>query len=154
MLNGQFRRILEDLHQIGVRGDALRWTSSYLTDRTVCQCWWSPIVSDTAATRSSPGQRVGPPTLLSILCWPVGGVLKAWYPISRICGWHAVTRRFPAWRFCLSCRPDTALCYRRLSMAGITLPAFEWNEDQSHIIRSTEQPHSATTSPLHWRMWM
>ena len=28
--------LLEELHRIGVRGDALRWMSSYLTDRTHC----------------------------------------------------------------------------------------------------------------------
>ena len=28
--------LLEELHRIGVRGDALHWMSSYLTDRTQC----------------------------------------------------------------------------------------------------------------------
>ena len=125
--------VLLDLPQCCVRHDwslhpswgitpnrRVRWRTSLdvgLPHRpnTVCQCWRSPILWDTAATRSPPGQRVGPPTLLCIpvLCWPAGSVLKAWYPISRICGWHAVIRRRPAWRFCVSCRPDTPLCYRR-----------------------------------------
>ena len=69
--------LLEEIHRIGVRGDALRWMSSYLTDRTQCVSVDDHLSCDTAETRSSPGQRVGPPTLLCILCWPVGSVLKA-----------------------------------------------------------------------------
>ena len=104
------RILLEELHRIGVLGDALR----HLTDRTQCVSVDDHLSCEIRLQHEFPRAACWAPySSLYRLCWRVGSVLKAWYPISRICGWHAAIRRFPAWRFCFSCRPDTPLCYRR-----------------------------------------
>ena len=60
--------ILDELHRIGVRGDALRWMSSYLTDRTQCVSVDDHLYSEIRLQHGVPQGSVLAPLILSVYC--------------------------------------------------------------------------------------
>ena len=60
--------LLEELHRIGVRGDALRWMSSYLTDRTQCVSVDDHLSCEIRLQHGVPQGSVLGPLLFSLYC--------------------------------------------------------------------------------------
>ena len=60
--------LLDELHRIGVRGDALRWMSSYLTDRTQCVSVDGHLSCEIRLQHGVPQGSVLAPLLFSVYC--------------------------------------------------------------------------------------
>ena len=129
-----------------------RWMSSYLTDRTQCvrvDDHLSCEIRLTAATRSSPEQRVGPPTLLCtvLACWKCSLKHGIRYHVYILYADDTQLYTFP--------RGDSASAVDRIRRCVIDVKAWLasrcllFNEKKTEAIlfaaQKTEQPHSATT---------
>ena len=68
------RILLDELHRIGVRGDALRWMSSYLTDRTQCVSVDEHLSCEIRLQHGVPQGSVLGPLLFSVYCAGLSGV--------------------------------------------------------------------------------